>query len=55
MVNVDYIPGTGTQVGINGESKGAIEGEDFHQATLRIWLGDAPASTGLKKAMLAGP
>jgi hypothetical protein len=54
-VDVDYLPGTGTQIRINGESKGTIEGEDFHKATLKIWLGDAPASTGLKKAMLAGP
>ncbi len=55
VVDVDYVPDTGTRVRINGESKGVIKGEDFHQATLRIWLGDAPASTGLKKAMLAGP
>ena len=55
VVDVDYIPGAGTQVRINGDSKGAIEGEDFHKATLRIWLGTAPASAGLKKAMLTGP
>jgi len=55
VVDVDYVPDTGTRVRINGESKGVIEGEDFHQATLRIWLGDAPASAGLKKAMLTGP
>ncbi len=54
VVDVDYVPGTGTTVRINGEPNGPITGEDFHQATLRIWIGDSPASSGLKKAMIAG-
>jgi len=54
VVDVDYVPGSGTSVRLNGEAKGTISGEDFHQATLRIWLGDSPASSGLKKAMVAG-
>lgn len=54
VVDVDYAPGRGTTVRVNGETKGTVTGEDFHQATLRIWLGESPASSGLKKAMAAG-
>jgi hypothetical protein len=54
VVDVDYAPGSGTTVRVNAEIKGTIPGEDFHQATLRIWLGESPASSGLKKAMAAG-
>ena len=51
---LDYVPGTGTRVLINGESKGVIPGEEFNRALLRIWLGDQPADAALKKAMLGG-
>ena len=51
---LDYVPGTGTRVLINGESKGMIPGEEFNRALLRIWLGDQPADAALKKAMLGG-
>lgn len=54
VVDVDYAPDSGTSVRLNGEIRGTIPGEDFHQATMRIWLGDAPASSGLKRAMVAG-
>lgn len=54
VVDVDYAPGSGTTVRVNGEPRGTIPGEDFHQATMRIWLGASPASSGLKKAMAAG-
>ena len=54
VVDVDYVPGSGTTVRLNGEARGTIPGEDFHQATMRIWLGESPASSGLKKAMVAG-
>jgi hypothetical protein len=52
VVDVDYLPGSGTAVKLNGETKGIIAGEDFYPATLKIWLGDSPAHSGLKKAML---
>jgi hypothetical protein len=52
VVDVDYIPGSGTAVRLNGDTRGIIPGEDFYPATLRIWLGDSPAHRGLKKAML---
>jgi hypothetical protein len=51
-VLLDYIPATGTRVTINGEEKGVIDGADFYQALLDVWLGDEPADGGLKDAML---
>ena len=52
VVLLDYIPGYGTQVTIKGEVKGVIEGRDFNQALLAVWLGEEPADDDLKEAML---
>jgi hypothetical protein len=47
--------GKATQVGIDGKATGQpIEGADFYQALLRIWLGDKPVQEDLKKALLGG-
>src|SRR5260221_6350030 len=55
VIALDWLPGTGTRVVLNGEPRGnAIEGEDFYRALLRIWLGDNPVSGSLKKSMLGG-
>ena len=54
VILLDYAPGPGTRVTVNGVSKGTIPGEDFFRALLRIWLGDDPADSSLKKAMLGG-
>ncbi|MDH5613104.1 MAG: chalcone isomerase family protein [Gammaproteobacteria bacterium] len=51
-VLLDYLPELGTRVTIKGEVKGMIEGDDFNQALLNIWLGDEPADEDLKEAML---
>ena len=52
VIMLDYVPGTGTRVTIKGDDKGVIPGEDFNKALLDIWLGDEPADSGLKDAML---
>jgi hypothetical protein len=53
VIALDWLPGTGTRVVLNGEPRGkAIDGEDFYRALLRIWLGDNPVSGSLKKALL---
>jgi len=52
VVLLDYVPGTGTTVTIKGEVKGVIKGADFNHALLDIWLGDEPADSDLKDAML---
>ena len=54
VILLDYVPGTGTRVTVNADAKGTIPGEDFSRALLRIWLGENPADSSLKKAMLGG-
>jgi len=51
-IELDYLPETGTRVSINGQIKGNIPGGEFYPALLRVWLGEDPADSGLKKAML---
>ena len=51
---LDYAPGAGTRVTVNGESRGVVPGDDFNRALLRVWLGEQPADAALKKAMLGG-
>ena len=51
--SVDYVPGVGTLVQINGKSQGeAIREPEFFAALLRIWLGKNPASSELKRNLL---
>lgn len=54
VILLDFVPGSGTRVVVNGDTRGTIPGEDFSRALLRIWLGENPADAGLKKAMLGG-
>ena len=55
VILIDYLPGAGTVIHVNGKVKGKpIPGEDFYRALLRIWLGDQPVDEELKKAMLGG-
>lgn len=53
-VLLDMLAGGGTRVTVNGEVRGTIAGADFSRALLRVWLGDNPAETSLKRAMLGG-
>ncbi len=54
VVLLDYVPGKGTVVTIKGVEKGVIAGEDFNRALMNIWLGEEPADSGLKDALLGG-
>jgi len=50
---IDYIPGTGSTVFLNGKPMGApIKEPEFFSALLRIWLGKSPADDQLKEALL---
>ena len=50
---VDYVPGTGTTVLVNGQPQGApIKEPEFFQALLSIWLGPNPADAQLKDLLL---
>lgn len=51
-IAIDWLPGTGTLIRMNGEIKGTVPGRDFYEAVMKIWLGDNPADAGLKEAML---
>ncbi len=50
---VDYVPGQGTTVLINGKaSTEPIKEPEFFSALLKIWLGKSPADAQLKDALL---
>ena len=51
-LRIDYIPETGTEVRINGEWRGAVEGSDFYRSLLKVWIGSHPVSNSLKQGML---
>jgi hypothetical protein len=51
--SVDFVPGQGTMVLVNGKQLGeTIKEPEFFNAMLRIWLGDNPADNPLKDALL---
>jgi len=54
VIRLDYLPESGTQVRINGEWRGKVEGNDFFRALLAIWLGEKPVTKSLRKDMLGG-
>ncbi len=53
VVTLDFVDGA-TKIGFNGTPKGSIAGESFNQALIKVWLGDKPVQSDLKKAMLGG-
>lgn len=53
-VLLDYLPGIGTRITVNGVTRLTIPGEDFNRALLRIWLGDRPVDGRLKQTLLGG-
>jgi len=50
---LDYVPGKGTVVTVSGEEKGVVEGKDFADALLLIWLGEKPVNKKLKRQLLS--
>lgn len=50
-ITFDFI-GESTSVSINSEAKGTMQGKDFQQALLQVWLGEKPADDDLKEGML---
>jgi hypothetical protein len=52
QVLLDYVPGKGTDVRLNGKSLGQFPGWRFHEALLRIWLGPHPPTHSLKRHLL---
>lgn len=54
VLNLDYIPGLGTKILINGVERGVIEGVEFYPALLKIWVGHKPVNKGLRHILLGG-
>lgn len=53
VMHMDWIPGTGTVCELNGKRIGDTASDiNFYNAVLRIWLGDKPADSSLKPALL---
>ncbi len=51
--HIDWVPGTGMVLTINGQSAGEpFRDPAFFQALMRIWLGEKPADWQLKDALL---
>jgi len=50
--SLTYVPGSGTELALNGNRLGIIDGADFASAYFRIWLGDTPIDTRLRDQLL---
>lgn len=50
--SLTYIPGRGTELALNGEPKGIIEGAEFAAAVFSIWLGPKPINNAFKNQIL---
>lgn len=50
---VEWLPGTGTVISVNGKPEGApVKEPEFYSALMKIWLGPVPADPQLKDALL---
>ena len=52
-VTLDFA-GDGVAVGFNGTARGKVASGAFARALLKVWLGDNPVDSSLKKALLGG-
>lgn len=54
--SVDWVPGSGTMIYVNGKpSIEPIKEQEFFSALVKIWLGQSPADSNLKDALLGKP
>jgi hypothetical protein len=51
--SLTYVPGIGTELALNGEPKGVIEGADFSSALFAIWIGERALDDSLREQLLA--
>ena len=52
-INFDFVPGLGTSITVNGVKKGTvIQGADFYNAVLKIFVGENPVDDRLKAGLL---
>ena len=48
-----YIPGVGTELSLNGEPQGLVEGREFSAALFGIWIGGTAMDEVLREELLA--
>ncbi len=52
-IQIDFTPSGGTQLVVNGKPQGKGVGNiDFANALLRVWIGESPAQSDLKRALI---
>ncbi len=51
VINIDYLPGLGTQVTVDDADAQTIPGDDFYHTLLRLWIG-APLQASIKHGLL---
>lgn len=54
VVTITYVPGRGTEIAINGRSRGVVEGALFGRAIFRNFIGPRPPNRGLRTGLLGG-
>jgi hypothetical protein len=55
-IQIDFVPGIGTTLTVANQRIGEpIAGKAFHDALMRVWIGDKPAQDDLKQALLGQP
>jgi hypothetical protein len=53
VVNLDFIPGTGLILSVNGTPRGQpVAGEDLYAGLLLVFLGEQPVDKKLKAGLL---
>jgi len=50
--SLTYVPGVGTELALNGEPRGLIEGAEFSAALFAIWIGRHPVDKPLREQLL---
>lgn len=54
VILIDYIPGVGTVLTVNGKERERVAGADFYRAMMKIWLGQNPVQESVKRGLLGG-
>ncbi len=52
--SINYLPGRGTELRLNGEILGQVPGHDFAVAYFGLWLGPQPISAAFRDKLLEG-
>jgi hypothetical protein len=54
VITIDFVPGQGTLLGLDGKHVGTIPGDDFYHLMLRLWIGQ-PLQASIKDGLLGRP